>query len=97
MTEFIREYFFEKMGLEIPYGMHIEIEEKQETEELMIYNVIIYVKKENHKKIVIGKDAINLKNAISHAILHTQELFPKPLKIKIFVKVDTSWVKNLKQ
>lgn len=94
LLEFIREYFFNKLSLEIPYGINLEIESKKENEEEILFFVTIFVIKENHKKILIGKAGTNIKNAIKHAILNTSYLFTKKLIIKIFAKVDENWIKN---
>jgi GTP-binding protein Era len=97
LIEFIREYFFNKLKLEIPYGINLEIESKKENGEEILYHVLISVIKENHKKILIGKAGENIKNAIKHAIFNTSYLFTKKLIIKIFVKVDENWIKNYNQ
>lgn len=86
VAEHVRASLFENLKDELPYMINVEVEGFSQN---TLY-LIVKVSKESHKKIVIGKDAINLRKAISFAKQQTSDI-AGDVDIKIFVKVDPNW------
>ncbi len=90
-AELVREKLFRKLGEEIPYGLTVEIERfKKEKNTLHIY-ACIWVEKESHKAIVIGKKGLRLKQVGSEAREDMQRMFDQKVYLQLWVKVKEGW------
>lgn len=93
-AEKLREYFFENLSEELPYSIHIETEKIIENENDTVINLVIYVEKENHKIIVIGKGGSGIKKAAIETVKKLKKIIKNP-KLNIFVKVSPKWKEKL--
>ena len=89
-SEFVREQLFIILQKELPYMLDCETEFFEETNDLINLSVVVNIKKQNYKKIILGKNGNNLKNIIKKASINLEKFFQKKVILKIFVR----YIKN---
>lgn len=94
MEEILREKFLIFLDEEIPHGINIETEEYIEDEDSISIRHIVYIERENHKAIVIGKNGNMINKIINAARKDMQEFTNKKVSLKIDIKVRKNWRKN---
>lgn len=94
--EIIREALFANISDEIPYSSDILI--KKVISEKNIENIYanIITEKENHKNIIIGKNATAIKRIGSEARKVLENFIQKKVFLKLDVKVEKNWTKDKK-
>ncbi|MGB9766674.1 MAG: GTPase Era [Sulfurihydrogenibium sp.] len=98
IAEIIREKVFFNTKQEIPYSVAVEVESIKEGEKnknLLIIDAIIYVEKDNHKGIIIGKKGQMLKKIGTQAREELEFLLGKKVHLNLFVKVKERWKEDL--
>lgn len=92
-AEFIREKIFSLTQQEIPYQTAVVIEEFKEIPEKRIINIsaIIYVERQNHKGIIIGKKGEMLKEIGSLARVDIERILGTKVFLQLWVKVKDKW------
>jgi GTP-binding protein Era len=94
-AELIREQIFVQMRDEIPYGALVRVEEFKERDNGVTYiQATIYVERENHKKILIGKKGAQLRQIGSAARKEIEELIEGKAFLELWVKVEPRWRHN---
>jgi GTP-binding protein Era len=91
-AETVREKLFESLREEIPYGLTVEIEvlDRQEDGRWLVH-ALIWVERESHKPIVIGKSGQLLKTIGRRARLDLMELLGGRVHLEMWVKVREHW------
>ena len=80
---------------EIPYGALVRVEEFKERDNGVTYiQATIYVERENHKKILIGKKGAQLRQIGSAARKEIEELIEGKAFLELWVKVEPRWRHN---
>ncbi len=94
-AEITREKLFRKLYQELPYALTVETEKWEEFDngDVMI-SQIIYVARDSHKGIVLGKGGAQIKEIGEAARLELQELLECKVHLKLFVKVDEKWLED---
>ncbi len=94
-AEITREKLFRKLYQELPYALTVETEKWEEFDngDIMI-SQIIYVARDTHKGIVLGKGGSQIKEIGEAARLELQELLECKVHLKLFVKVDEKWLED---
>ena len=82
VAEFVREQAFRVLGQELPYGLTTVTEKIQTQEKIVKIFVCIYIDKNSHKKIVIGKGGEMLKKIGTRARVKLEKFMEK----KVFMK-----------
>jgi GTP-binding protein Era len=98
IAEIIREKVFFNTKQEIPYSVAVEVESIKEGEKdknLLIIDAIVYVEKENHKGIIIGKKGQMLKKIGTQAREELEFLLGKKIHLNLYVKVKERWKEDL--
>lgn len=92
-AEFIREKIFTLTQQEIPYQTAVVIEEFQEIPEKNIIKIsaLIYVERQNHKGIIIGKKGEMLKEIGSLARADIERILGTKVFLELWVKVKDRW------
>lgn len=90
-TEIIREKLFLNLREELPYSVAVDIETWEEDDRLAKIQAVIFVSRDNHKGIVLGKRGAMLKEVGTLARLEIAELLEKKVFLSLFVKVRTGW------
>ena len=76
---------------EVPYGLCVEIEEMVERDGLALVDAVIWVDRESHKGIVVGRGGLSVKRTGRAARLELQKLFNRKFYIETRVKVKRNW------
>ena len=87
-SEFVREQLFILMQKEIPYMLSCETEMFTTANGVNNISVVVKVGKDNHKKIILGKNGSNLKKIIKNASKNLENILNSKVSLKIFVKLE---------
>lgn len=90
-AERVREKLFRKLGQEVPYGLTVEIEQFKQEGNLRTIHALIWVERDSHKAIVIGKGGRVLKEVGSEARRELEKLFDSKVHLELWVKVKEGW------
>ena len=93
-SEAIREKVMRQLGDEVPHRAAVEIERYSNNLGLTEIDAIIYVERESHKSIMIGKQGHRLKSIGTQARMHIENLIQEKVMLNLWVKVRTDWSKN---
>jgi GTP-binding protein Era len=94
-AELVREAALNALEQEVPHGLAVEVEEFQERLTGPTYiGAVVYVERESHKPIVIGRNAQMLKQIGSAARLEIEKMLEKPVYLELRVKVRKDWRKD---
>lgn len=94
-AEITREKLFRALYQELPYALTVETEVWEEFDNGDIkISQIIYVARDTHKAIVLGKGGAQIRDIGEAARLELQELFECKVHLKLFVKVDEKWLED---
>ncbi|MEJ2162131.1 MAG: GTPase Era [Robiginitalea sp.] len=97
VSEVIREKILRHYKKEIPYSVEIEVEQFEETDELIRIEAVIMVERDSQKGIIIGHKGTALKRVGSEARKDLEAFFDKKLFLKLFVKVNKNWRSDARQ
>jgi GTP-binding protein Era len=90
--EITRKHTYLQLHQELPYSLKVETEQWQENDQKIVINQAIFVTKNAHKSIVLGKGGEKIK-AIGKGSRHDlQKLFDKRIELYLFVKVREDWI-----
>jgi len=97
--EFIREAALNALDQEVPHGIAVEVDEFKERPQNTTYiSAVIYVERESHKKIVIGKGAEMLKKIGMTARQAIERLLEdRKAFLELRVKVRPHWRKDKRE
>jgi GTPase len=92
IAELIREKLMEALRQELPYGLTVEVEHLGRTEDdRPLVHALIWLERESHKAIVIGKEGRLLKEVGREARLDLNELLGGRVHLEMWVKVREHW------
>lgn len=91
VAEYIREACIKFLSSEIPYSLHVEVNKFDDEDSLTSIAATIYLKKNSHLKIVVGKNGAMLVKISKYARINIEKLLDKKVYLKIFVKHDPRW------
>jgi GTP-binding protein Era len=95
VCELVREQCFTQLHQEIPYGIAVQIQKFDETNpDLPRIAVNIYVNKENHKSMVIGKAGAQLKKIGIEARKQIEKIIGTKVFLSLNVAVKENWQTN---
>lgn len=94
VSELVREQLFRRLGDELPYATAVEITEFQIQDGKAQIGADIWVEKDSHKAMVIGKGGEALKNIGTYARKNCETLLEKKVFLELFVKVRSGWSDN---
>lgn len=94
-AEIVREKLTQRLQQEIPYGLSVEIERMEETEDGRLeIGAVIWVERPGQKAIVIGEGGALLKEVGSRARYDLNRLFGRRTHLELWVKVKENWADN---
>lgn len=91
-AEAVREKLTLHLQQELPYSIAIEIERFDTTGEQLEIHACIWVSREGHKSIVIGRGGAMLKKVGRAARLDLVERFGRRVDLRLWVKVRDNWI-----
>jgi GTP-binding protein Era len=86
-AELVREQIFRRFNQEVPYSTRIAIDRFQEQKNTLFIDAAIWVERQGHKPIMIGKEGARLKLIGTHARLAMESFFSSKVQLKLWVKV----------
>ncbi len=92
--ELVREQLMRQLRDEIPYATAVMVEKFEIEGERRRIAATIWVGRDSHKGIVIGKGGERLKSVGTSARLAMQALFDGPVHLDLWVKVRPDWVED---
>ncbi len=96
-AEFIREQIMLQLRDEVPYGTAVQILEFKERDSGDVYiSANIFVDRDTHKRIIIGKKGQQLKEIGAAARAQLEELVEGKVFLELWVKVEPKWRQNEK-
>lgn len=92
-AEVTREKLLLKVHDEIPYALTVETEQWTELKGNKGVRIeqIIFVKRESHRRIILGKGGSKIKEIGADSRLELQEMFDMPVHLFLFVKIRKNW------
>lgn len=97
-SEITREKLFLRLREELPYSLTVETESWEEKKDGSLkINQIIYVERENQKKIILGKGGQMLKTIGESARGELAHLLGTPVHLFLFIKIREDWKSNREQ
>lgn len=95
IAEIVREKLFTALHKEVPYGLTVDVEHigKREKDQTLIH-ALIWIQRDSHKAIVIGKGGRVLKAVGRAARLELVELIGERVHLELWVKVRDNWADN---
>lgn len=94
-AEIVREKVFRLTGDEIPYGVAVEIQQYEtEASGLRRIHAVIWIDREAHKPILLGKGGEHLKRISTEARMDMERLFDAKVFLQCWIKVKGGWADN---
>lgn len=92
-AEIIREKLFMHLRQEVPYGVAVDVESWQEDRErnLTIIHAVIYVSRDMHKAMVIGRNGSMIREVGTEARKDIEALVEGKVHLELWVKVKQNW------
>lgn len=90
-AELIREKLLRTLDDEVPHGIAVVIEEFTEKKDLLSIRAEIFCERENHKRIVIGKNGETLKKVGTFAREDMEAFFGVKVFLDLWVKIKENW------
>ncbi|MCL4165673.1 UNVERIFIED_CONTAM: hypothetical protein GTU68_012993 [Idotea baltica] len=94
VSELVREQLFRRLGDELPYATAVELSIFKLEKDIYHIGADIWVEKNSHKAMVIGKKGEALKNIGAAARRNCETLLEKKVFLELWVKVRTGWSDN---
>lgn len=95
-AELIREKVLRRVHQEVPYGVAVQVERFEERPErqLVVIQAVIYVEREAHKRILLGKGGCMIRNLGTQARQDIEKLLDARVFLDLFVKVQPNWTQS---
>lgn len=90
-AEIVREKVFRLTGDEIPYVVAVTIEQFEEDGAMFRIAAVIWVDRDGHKPIVLGRGGEHIKRIASEARQDMEKLFDRKVFLQVHVKVKGGW------
>lgn len=90
-TELLREKIFRLLGEELPYHCEVRLESFREEGRLRRIEATVWIERESHKPIILGKGGMRLKRIATDARKDMERLFGGKVFLQVWVKVRRGW------
>lgn len=90
-AELVREKLTTLLHEELPYGLSVEVERREQVEDRTVLHVVIYVERASHKAMVIGRGGSVLKEVGSRARRELSAMLDTRVHLELWVKVREGW------
>ena len=93
VAEMIREQVLNRLRDEVPYGVAVEVESfsEQPERDLVVIQAAVYVEKDTHKGIVLGKGGAMIRTIGQAARREIERFLGTRVFLELFVKVQKGW------
>ena len=96
-AEITREIIFEKLQKELPYSCNVITTSFEEDAEKIVISQDIFVTRESHKIILIGKKGQQIKEIGALAIDEMEKIFGKEVFLSLECRIDPKWRENFEK
>jgi GTP-binding protein Era len=94
-SEITREKIYERLHQELPYASTVETERWEERQDGSVrIDQVIFVERENQRKIVLGKNGQTIKEIGKRAREELSRMFERRVHLFLFVKVRENWASD---
>lgn len=90
-AELLREKIFRFCGQELPYSVTVDIESFKDEGNLVRIHALVWVDKDNHKRMIIGDKGQKMKEMATSARLDMEKLLGKKVFLQCWCKVKSGW------
>jgi GTPase len=90
-AEIVREKVFRLTGDEIPYAVAVTIEEFSEEPNLFRIGAVVWVDRDAHKPILLGRGGEHIKRISTEARQDMEKLFDRKVFLSVYIKVKGGW------
>ena len=90
-AESVREKAYRLLGDELPYGIAVTIDLWDETRATTQIAATLFVEREAHRPIVIGKDGAKLREISRLARADIEQMLGRPVFLEVWVRVKRGW------
>jgi GTP-binding protein Era len=94
VAEYVREQVLLHTRQEVPHGVAVAVESFAEDAAVPVIELAVYVDKEAHKKILIGKKGAMMKAIGQEARKRVERLVGKQVHLKLWVRVRPKWYED---
>jgi metallo-beta-lactamase family protein len=94
IADVIRSQINVRLTAELPHAIAVAVDQIEETDELVKVAATIYVEKSSQRPIVIGQRAHMIRDIRRAAEKELAEIYGKPHKLELWVKVEKNWSSN---
>lgn len=97
--EIIREKVFLNTKQELPYSVAVDVESIKEgdiNKEMLIVDATIYVERDSHKGIIIGKKGQMIKKIGTQARQELEQQLGKKITLNLYVKTKERWKEDIR-
>ncbi|OGK05084.1 MAG: GTPase Era [Candidatus Riflebacteria bacterium GWC2_50_8] len=92
VEETVREAALQQFYQEVPHSIAVQVEEfKERSNGKTFVEATIYVEKESHKKIIVGKGGDGIKNLGQIARQRLNDLLGRDIFLQLWIKVRANW------
>jgi GTPase len=95
IAETIREQLMFSCQQELPYAIHVQVDNLVKEKTIWRANVVIWVENDGQKKIVVGSKGQMLKDVGTRARKRLEKRYKTKFYLKLWVKVKKGWVDEL--
>ena len=97
ISELVREKAFHTFGDELPYGLHVRVDEIEDTKTMLTVHATILTNNERHKGMIIGRGGKKLKEVGTSARKELEVAAQKKVFLDLSVSVDERWMDRYEQ
>lgn len=90
-AESVREKAYRLLGDELPYGIAVTIDRWDETRATTQIAATLFVEREAHRAIVIGKEGAKLREISRLARADVEQMLGRPVFLEVWVRVKRGW------
>lgn len=94
IADIVREKYYQVLHDELPHVLAVEIEDIKEEDDTWTASGLVIVEKESQKGIVIGVKGRLLKHVREQAEAELSEIYGRPIRLNLHVKVYPKWTRN---
>ncbi len=94
ISEIIREKVFLNTKEEIPHSIYVEVEEIDESDDLLKIQAYVYTETDSQKYIIVGKAWSLITKIWTESRIDLEKIFEKKIFLSLKVKVMEKWRKN---
>jgi len=90
-AELLREQLIRRYHKELPYAVTVEIEKFEEEDGRYVIGAVIWVERDNQRRILLGRQGEAMKEAASAARKQMATFFDTRVHLDVWIKVKKSW------